>query len=141
MQTVSDTDVELQAVNVDGSATHAFQTTEFLEVDLRELLLGDDLVSRTDGSLDHTASGTEDDTSTGGFAERAVERDGLEGVEVDVGHLDEACQLTGGDGVIDIGIAVDFELVAAAFVFLGQAGHHRNADHILAFAVDLLSEV
>ena len=109
MQTVSDTDVELEAVNVDGSATHTFQTTEFLEVDLRELLLGDDFVSRTDGSLDHTASGTEDDSSTSGFAERAVERDGFERVEVDVGHLDEAGQLTGGDGVVHIGITVDFE--------------------------------
>ena len=82
MQTVSDTDVELEAVNVDGSATHAFQTTEFLEVDLRELLLGDDLVSGTDSSFNHTASGTEDDSSTGGFAERAVEVNGFESVEV-----------------------------------------------------------
>ena len=38
VQTVGDTDVELQAVTIDGSATYTFQTTEFLEVDCCENL-------------------------------------------------------------------------------------------------------
>ena len=71
-QTVGDTDMDRRAVEVNPSVTHAFDATEFREVDLRQRLAGEHLVGGTGGSLDHTAGGTEDDSGTGGFAQRVV---------------------------------------------------------------------
>ena len=136
-----DTDVDRQAVEVDGGGTDAFQTAQFLEVDFRTLFSSIDFVGGTHSSLDHAAGGAEDDGSASGFAERAVELFLGKFREVDVGLFNEGGQLAGGDGEIDIRIAVHLELVTTALVLLGEAGHHRDADHVFAFAVDLLGEV
>ena len=75
------------------------------------------------------------------MTERAVEFGIRKGFEVDVGHLDETSQLACGDGVIYIRIAVHLEFITANFIFLGQARHHRHADHVFALAVNLFSKI
>jgi hypothetical protein len=67
------------------------------------------------------ARGAEDDGGTGGSAQRGVELGLGQAVEVDVADLDQTRQFAGGDGIVDIGIAVLSELLTLGLILLGDA--------------------
>ena len=80
-----------------GGLTYAFQTADFLEVNLWKGLAGEDLCSCTESSLHNATGCAEDDGCTCRLAKRRVELGLRKVVEVNVAHLNEACKLAGGD--------------------------------------------
>ena len=61
---MSDTDVQFQTVDINGSGTNTFQTTEFFEVDFRKRFLSNHFVCGTNSGFDYTTGSTEDNSGT-----------------------------------------------------------------------------
>ena len=140
-QAVGDADVELGAVEVDGGTLDVLQAAGFLKVHFLQGLAGVKLVCGAEGGFHDASRSAEDDAGTGGFAQRVVEVLVREGVEVDVGTLDEAGKFTGGERIIHVGVAVRGELFAGALVFLSQAGHDGHHNQVFARDAHLLRPI
>jgi len=91
---VSDTDIEREAVKIDGSLAHSFHSSQFSEIKAVEFLAGVKFVGCTDGSFNDAPGVPEDDSCAGRFAERSVKVRFREVHKVDVCLTDEVCQLT-----------------------------------------------
>ena len=121
--------------------TDAVQTADLLEVDSRKGLAGEDFIRRTESRLHDAARGAEDDGGTGGSAQRGVELGLGQAVEVDVADLDQTRQFAGGDGIVDIGIAVHAQFLTLGLILLGDARHDGDADEFLTRNADLVGKV
>lgn len=142
-ETVADGDLDGQTVEVDSSGTDAVavDAADSLEVDFGQRFAAVDLVGGTHSGLHNTASGAEDDGSTGGLTERTVEVFLGHAVEVDVVLLEHVGELTGGEAEVDILVATVAEFGTSALALLGEAGHDGDDDEVFALHADLRGEV
>ena len=140
-QTVGNADVDGRTVEVNPSVADAFHATEFGEIDLFEGLAGEHFVGGTGGGFNHTTSGTEDDASTRGFAQRVVVILKRHILQVEVELFDQASQLTGRKDVVDVGVVAHIEFLTLAFVLLGQARHDGDDDEVFPLDAHLLGPV
>ena len=133
--------IEGETVEIDGGGPEAVHTSYFLEVYLRKRLLGVELVCGSESCLQHASGRTEDCCSAGAFSERIVEIHMRQGLEVDVCPSDEGCKLPGGDGIVDIRVAVSGEFRSLALEFLCKTRHYRNHYKFLPWNAHLLCPV
>ena len=138
---VSHSNLQREAVEIDGGFLDALESAGFFEVDLGQFLASVDLVSGTESCFHHTTSGTEDDSSTSRLAERTVEVLFRHVVQVEVALTDHVSQFTCGQREVHVAVAVDAEFFTSQLALLGQAGHDRNDNEIFAFHTQFRCQV
>ncbi len=129
------------AVEVHRRRPDALHAAQFGEVDPRERFLRPYLVGRADGRFDHAARSAEDDRRAGRLAQRTIEILLFERGEVEVGETDQVGQFAGGDGDVDVRVALPSEFRSCRFGLFGHAGHHGDHDQFPAVDAQLLCEV
>ena len=117
---------------MDGSTPHTAQSAYLFKIYIFQRFSGIDFVNGAQGGFHYTTCRTEDDTGTGRFSHRIVERAVQYEGKTDVGTLYQSCQFAGGDGIINVGDAVHFKFVTVTFIFLGQTGHDGDDYQFLA---------
>ena len=103
-----------------------------------KLFAGEGLDCRPESGLHDAAGRAEDDARAGALAERIIEFLVGQEVEVEACGLDHPCKLSGGESVIDVGVAACGLIVSAALKLLGSAGHDADDHDILRVEVHLL---
>jgi len=123
VQTGSNSNLNIDTCNIDGSFLDTLETADSSEVDIGQLLAFQLLSNSTQSSFHNAAGDTEDGSSTGGFAQDRIEFFVLEQLPVDTVALNELGQLASGQNHINISITGALHLVTLALALLGGAGH------------------
>ena len=138
---VSHSNLQGEAIKVDGSFLDAFETTGFFEIDFGKSLACVEFVGGTQSSFHNTTGSTKDDTGTSGLTQRIVEVLFGHVVEVEVALTDHVSQLTGAEHEVDIRISVYAEFLTSTLTLLGEAGHNRNHNEVFTFHTQLGGEI
>ena len=117
----------LGSFDVDFARFNAFQTVDFLKVQISELFAGNIEISRAQCRSHNAAGGAENRCRTGIFAQRTVRFFVMQLAKINAGLFNHSGQFAGRNRYVDILKTGTAHIFAADdFPLFGRAGHNRN---------------